>query len=76
MEVFIPEQRGYAFLYATWIEKPIKQLRMSGMGIYRQLSCVAMRIERTDTGRITLGVFLPDPKFGGYHANQGRDASV
>jgi hypothetical protein len=33
MEVFIPEQRGYAFLYATWIEKPIKQLRMSGMGI-------------------------------------------
>jgi hypothetical protein len=31
MEVFIPEQPGYAFLYATWIEKPIKTASMSGM---------------------------------------------
>ena len=47
---------------------------MSVMGIYRQLSCCGD--ENHAYGRMTLGVFPPDPKFRGYHAHQGRDASV
>lgn len=61
----------------TWRQLKLRRadkLSLSDMPIYRQLSCCGD--ENHAYGRMTLGVFPPDPKFRGYYAHQGRDASV
>lgn len=49
---------------------PVDRADIVREGIYRQLSCCGD--ENHAYGRMTLGVFPPDPKFRGYHAHQGR----